>query len=259
MKKCGIYKIENLINGKVYIGQSQDIETRWKVHINELDSGTKKNKKFLNAWKKYGMANFKFEILEECSIDELDELEKYYIQKYSSFGDGYNLTIGGSGTKGHEVSKDAKNKISLKSKRNWSDEKYSNHMSLVHSQNRPIICVNTLEVFFNSNEASRLTGYNNSNLIRACNKKNMACGKDEDGNPLYWCWFDEYTGYKWQDKVIPKGGNNRKKIICIETGMIFNSCSDAGAFINAHRSCIAKNIKGQLKSVKGFHFQELEK
>ena len=105
----GIYKIENLINGKVYIGQSVDIKERWNDHkrINSRTSkeALKKQKYPLYlAFEKYGLDNFSFEIIEECSIEELNEKEQFYIKKYNSYIDfpnsnGYNLTLGGDGTR----------------------------------------------------------------------------------------------------------------------------------------------------------------
>ena len=71
---CGIYKIENLINGKVYIGKSIEIEKRWQKHLNAKDN-------FLihKALRKYGKENFSFTILEECSLFDLDAKEKFWI------------------------------------------------------------------------------------------------------------------------------------------------------------------------------------
>lgn len=94
---CGIYKITNKINGKPYIGQSVSINNRWSVH-----KATKDNYLIHRALQKYGRNNFSFEILEECSEQELDEKEIYYIAKYNSCiyaenGYGYNLTFGGEG------------------------------------------------------------------------------------------------------------------------------------------------------------------
>ena len=103
----GIYKIENLINGKVYIGQSTDIKSRWESHKrvifeNNKRSEIKKRYPLYLAFEKYGIENFSFEILEECSLEELDTKEQFYIKKYNSYIDfpnsnGYNLTIGGKG------------------------------------------------------------------------------------------------------------------------------------------------------------------
>lgn len=88
----GIYKITNKINKKVYIGQSKDIISRWNAH----KYYTYNNKtKLQNAFSKYGISNFDFEIIEECLISELDEKEKYWINYYNSYEDGYNMTLGG--------------------------------------------------------------------------------------------------------------------------------------------------------------------
>ena len=89
---CGIYKIENLINGKVYIGQSIEIERRWQKHLAATDD-------FLihKALRKYGKKNFSFVILEECDLLELDEKESFWIEKYNSIiPEGYNMISGGS-------------------------------------------------------------------------------------------------------------------------------------------------------------------
>lgn len=88
----GIYKITNKINGKCYIGQSVDIERRFNEHKN-----CKVDKPLYRAFKKYGIDNFTFEILEECSQEELNEKEIYYIVFYNSTtdGNGYNLEHGG--------------------------------------------------------------------------------------------------------------------------------------------------------------------
>lgn len=94
----GIYKITNNINGKVYIGQSVDIKRRWKEHKKE--AFYKKSHCFdyplYRAIRKYGIENFKFEILEECPQDMLNELEIFYINEYKATGEnGYNQNDGG--------------------------------------------------------------------------------------------------------------------------------------------------------------------
>ena len=84
----GIYKIENLINHKIYIGQSIHIEKRWQQHCQP--SG---NSVIAKAIQKYGKENFTFQILEECSEQELDRRELFYIQYYNSIvPNGYNVT-----------------------------------------------------------------------------------------------------------------------------------------------------------------------
>lgn len=64
MKKIqGIYKIRNCINGKVYIGQSINIKNRWKAHKDNIT--TIYNHPLYNAFRKYGISNFEFSIIEE--------------------------------------------------------------------------------------------------------------------------------------------------------------------------------------------------
>lgn len=94
----GIYKIENLLNGKVYVGQSADIEKRWSTHKAELRNNYHHNAHLQNAWNQYGEANFAFSIIEECGVDQLNQCEIYWISKYHSYEDGYNLTTGGGNT-----------------------------------------------------------------------------------------------------------------------------------------------------------------
>lgn len=90
-----IYKVTNKVNGKSYIGQTRyTIEFRWKQHQHKKD-----NTYFHNAIHKYGIENFSIEILEECNVEDLNSREIFYIAKYDTFNNGYNLTIGGDGNR----------------------------------------------------------------------------------------------------------------------------------------------------------------
>ena len=93
----GIYCIKNLVNQKKYIGLSNNIARRKREHLYTLRNGKHENKHLQYAWDKYGEENFSFYIIEECSVDMLDEREKYYIAKYQSNNDmyGYNIESGG--------------------------------------------------------------------------------------------------------------------------------------------------------------------
>lgn len=102
-----IYKITNLINNKIYVGQTRKkIEQRMSEHISASYSNEKKDYNFLlhKAIRKYGSENFVIEVLETV-IDEnsLSEREQYWIhQLHSCILDencrGYNMTYGGEGT-----------------------------------------------------------------------------------------------------------------------------------------------------------------
>lgn len=86
----GIYKITNKINGKSYIGQSNNITRRFKEHCY-------RDKLIIDqAIKKYGENNFNFEILEECTIEQLNEKEEYWIKFFQTNINGYNFSTGGN-------------------------------------------------------------------------------------------------------------------------------------------------------------------
>ena len=94
----GIYKITNKCNNKCYIGQSTNIEKRWKNHLSVLNNSNDHcyNYPIYRAMRKYGVDNFMFELLEECSADFLDIREQYWIEYFDSYKNGYNQTIGGN-------------------------------------------------------------------------------------------------------------------------------------------------------------------
>lgn len=96
----GIYIITNKINHKCYIGQSQNIERRWREHRRRAlkHSGEEYNSLLHKAIRKHGLENFSFQVVEECAVSELNKREIYWIGKFNSRNPqfGYNLTDGGS-------------------------------------------------------------------------------------------------------------------------------------------------------------------
>ena len=89
----GIYKITNKISGKSYIGQSNDIERRFKEH---QQKGTVSRIPLDAAIQKYGKDAFTYEVIEECLVEELNDKEQYYIQLYDTMKNGYNCNEGGN-------------------------------------------------------------------------------------------------------------------------------------------------------------------
>lgn len=95
----GIYKITNLINNKCYIGKSKNIEDRFKYHKDNYKCMREYNKTLYKAFRKYGINNFSFEIIEvlENYTKNCNQREKYWIAFYNSKENGYNETEGGDG------------------------------------------------------------------------------------------------------------------------------------------------------------------
>jgi len=129
MKICGIYKITS-IKGRIYIGQSKSIKSRWKSHKRDFGKGLSRLQK---SFIKHGIENHTFEIIEECVQELLNEREVYWIKHFDSFDTphGLNLTSGGNQ---RQPSKETKKKLSEKSKGNtnalnykFTEEQRKNH------------------------------------------------------------------------------------------------------------------------------------
>jgi len=123
-----VYKIQNKINGKIYIGQTiKTLDERMKGHLLK-----KNNHAIHRAIKKYGIENFNFETMAYCDTRKhLNFLEKFYIGLYQCKSpNGYNLTDGGEGTSGHKFI-DTK-KFTENRKQCWRNPKYRENMAKKH-------------------------------------------------------------------------------------------------------------------------------
>lgn len=90
---CGIYKITNQVNGKSYIGLSRNIQKRWRQHRSGLGKKSALERgsyPIRAAFLKYGLENFKFEVIEECAERDLPAREQFWIDKTNS---EYNCNI----------------------------------------------------------------------------------------------------------------------------------------------------------------------
>ena len=91
-----IYKITNTLNGKVYIGKTLGtIERRFAEHCKEAYRDTESHRPLYAAMRKYGVEVFSVALVEETNQPE--ERERFWIETYGSFKNGYNATIGGDG------------------------------------------------------------------------------------------------------------------------------------------------------------------
>lgn len=83
MSNIGIYKIENIVNGCLYIGSSVNLKKRFKDHVRLLKQNRHHSTKMQNSWNKYGEDNFIFEILECCDKNELLIKEQFFLDSYN--------------------------------------------------------------------------------------------------------------------------------------------------------------------------------
>ena len=92
-----IYKIENDINDKVYVGQTiQGIKIRYLQHLDKAKD-INDHTRLHSAMRELGTEHFYCTLLEECNELDLDSREKYWINYFDSYNNGYNMTSGGNG------------------------------------------------------------------------------------------------------------------------------------------------------------------
>lgn len=116
MVMIGIYQITNLVNGKRYIGLSNNIKRRFMEHKTPKNFCSKNNVLYKSI-RKYGLSNFYFEVLEEVeNIESLPQREVFWIDKLKP---EYNMNDGGLGNCGFTVSKETKSKLKSIGKSQW--------------------------------------------------------------------------------------------------------------------------------------------
>jgi len=135
----GVYVISNIVNGKKYVGQSRDIRRRIKQHFINATKSSDKCSALYSSIRKYGASVFEFEILAECSIEELNTLEAHFVDNLNTISpNGYNLRRGGN--EKLMVLESTKLKISKKNKGRVvsiaAKEKFRETMGLLYPNGR---------------------------------------------------------------------------------------------------------------------------
>ncbi len=214
----GIYKITNP-KGKVYIGQSKDLNIREK---NYKELNCKGQTKIYNSLKKYGWKNHKFEVIEECLVDNLDTQEGFYILHYNSINEGLNIK--GPGIGGF-----------------WSDEMIKKHKEF---KNSPEWIAKMKEIHTN-----KIVSQDTRNKISKALKGRKQSKDLKIKRGIY---------NKRSDETIAKFIKSKSKpIIEITTQQTYNSIKEASENIKIDASVINKILKKRKTNWKGLIFEYL--
>lgn len=250
---AGIYIIKNLVNNKVYIGQSVDVKSRLQHHRSELRHNRHANSYLQNSWNKYGEENFEFSVLELCDEDQLDELERRYIKEYDAMDRdyGYNRESGGSLNK--HPSEEVRKQMSERMKGKYVGEKnpwYGKHREI------PMWHRELLSKMF-SGSGNPMYGVHREHTEEE-NRRASERMKGE-GNPFYGKHHTEETrriisekakGRKFSDEMILKMKRGQtKRVRCINNGMEFDAISFAAKWAgNTAPESISRVCKGKQKT-----------
>ena len=243
MKDYLIYRHVNKINGKSYIGQTCNLKRRigkdGSGYLTKNSKGEYRQIAFANAILKYGWNNFETEILiENLTIEEANFYEEKYIEEYKTCNPnyGYNIRKGGNNISPTEETRkrqsEARKHLSEESRKNISEGQKGRKMS---------------------EEA----------------KKKISLAVSGEKHPFYGKHHTEEVKQKLREYNLKHGtvfntNNPRsRKVICLETLEIFNTCKEAEQSIipdakdgrRVSEQCIKKN---EIKKLQGYHFQYLE-
>ena len=237
---CGIYYIKNLVNNKYYIGQSRNIKRRWNREKFELNGeGDAWNVHLQRAWRKYGEDNFEFAVVEICSLEQLDERERFWVSFYNSYNNGYNQSLGGGGVSGWKHTEESRAKLS-ESQINGITEERRIQMGVISKEywsceeNRERIRKNRKQWWSNpDNRAKTIEAMKSADRV-------ILRGKD---HPLY---------------GVDKSGLNsirHKSCIQIETGIFYYTLTDASKQTGANLGKICEVCNGKRKTTGGYHWR----
>lgn len=223
--KSGIYQIKNKLNGKVYIGQAEDIRLRWIEHRHDLKKGKHVNRHLQAAYIKYGIDAFEWSVLERCSVKELDKREVYWIEQTGAFKNGYNMTSGGGGIRGF----------------------YDIHGTSV-------VCIETGNEYPSIATAARETGISAACISECC----RFTAKSARGT--HWRYSDMPL-QEWERMHSEKYDHPDPKsipVICIDTGTIYESVNAASKAMGVSKTAIANVCKGKTRMSAGYRWKYLD-
>lgn len=144
-----IYKIVNKINNKVYIGQTTlNVKDRWDRHRSlGVKNKAEQNMPIKRAFKKYGVENFEFSVIEKIPKESLNEREIYWIEYYDSYKNGYNACRGGQlGTKPLKIKESEFENIINLYKSNYTLKEIGNQYNVDKGTIKHILDINNVPI-----------------------------------------------------------------------------------------------------------------
>lgn len=258
-----VYMITNKINGKKYVGQTKrSLAVRWREHLYEASS-TRRNYPLYAAIRKYGKNNFNIKSITKATEQkELNSRESFVIKILNTISpNGYNLCTSGEGSvmsqetrqkmsksaTGRKLSFSAKEKISKFNKGKIVSQETKNRTSMANK------------------------GQNLGGTISETAKRKISVAVSGEKNPFFGkthsveviniikkANIGKKLSEETKKKIGLKSGQNRISIICLETKIIYSSCSEAAKDIKSSGPMFTHYFSGKIKNIKGLTFKKID-
>lgn len=233
-KLCGIYEIINVINNRRYIGQSTNINARFRSHKNKLRKNQHRNPYLQNAWNKYGEQNFIFNIIKICNDVELDEFEQKYIEIYNTCNREYGYNIDNGGNSNKHLSAETREKISEARKKENLSEETRKKMSDAAKQR---CSTQEWKQYYHNVLSGRELSEETKNKMSESH-----IGKH----------------HSEETRVKIRKATMGDPVMCVELNLVFECAKDAGVQLNIGNTAsgpILECCRGHRKTYGGYHWQ----
>jgi len=268
-----VYIHTNLINNKQYVGQTKrSAYSRWGEHGENYCRTNKHGEytKFGEAIIEYGWDNFSHEIIfDNLTSEEADVLEISLINELDTFNNGYNSTLGGKGEfYAPWDNEDYYNQMVQVGKKLWEDQEFIDKMSLLSKQRwlnfdtREYMIKRMKESWQDEELKKRFSKIRHNALkkvwerpeYRQFQSENMSKRNKEElwTKPEFREMHIQQMKKRWENGELQK---ICKPVICIDTGIVYNSVNAASRDTHISNTSIIACCKGKCESVKGTHWQ----
>lgn len=233
----GIYCIRNIVNNKVYIGSTKNINSRKSRHFKDLNKNKHHSIKLQRAFNKYGEDNFKFEIIEYVEdINNLISREQYYIDKFKSHTLGYNICPNASSALG-----------------------YKHPDSFGDLFGRKVISLCDGIVFPTIKKCAKYYNIGESSIFDHCTNSIIPSHIIKVKRFMYYDEWSKLDLYKQEEltKIAVKGSINKiTKVVSLIDNKIFNSYRECARYYNTSHNRVSEHCKKRVKNPKFMNYNE---
>lgn len=237
-KICGIYKITSP-SGKIYIGQSKDIKTRWSRYRN---SQYNRQPRICNSLKKYGAENHQFDIIEYCSEDDLDCSERFWQDEFDVMGkNGLNCVLTQCGEKRQVMAREARDRAANKRRGHKNSPETIMRMREAaknretKNRGKKVRNKKTHEIYETTKEVSKLLGIDTGTLTRYL--KGKAVNK---------------TDFEYLDESLRPTNmvfnENNTLILDLNTGVFYYSIVEANKVVRVCSTLFSRMLNGHIEN-----------